>query len=64
MATQRLPQLLQTHVGGWPAWLTGEALPGFDLQLDGDLPNLDLGPDGQCYFGLQGSEWAMVWEVG
>lgn len=53
------------HVGGWPHWLDDGGFVGdFVMQLDGELLGLNLGTDGQLYFGVHRGEWEMLWAVG
>ncbi|MCB9633794.1 MAG: hypothetical protein H6721_16880 [Sandaracinus sp.] len=59
------------HVGGWPHALgdgdglgDGDEIGDFVMQLDGELLGVDLGPDGQLYFGIDEGEWKMSRVVG
>ncbi len=54
-----------SRVGGWLGWLDdGGNVGEFVMQLDGDLISVDLGMDGQLYFGLDEGVWVMLWSVG
>lgn len=59
-----LPEILGTHVGGWPCWLTGGDVGQFVLQLDSDTIGVDLGFDGQIYVGIKDNSWHLNWETG
>ncbi len=64
MAAERTPSVLGSHFGGWPCWLEGSNVGQFVFQLDGEIAGVDLGFDGQLYFGVQGGQWKTAWEIG
>ncbi len=64
LAADKLSHVLGPHIGGWPYWLTGGDVGEFTMQLDGELIGVELGFDGQLYFGLVDGEWQMLWEIG
>ena len=64
LEANRLRRILGTHIGGWPCWLTGSDVGEFVLQLDGETVGVNLGFDGQLYFGMENGTWRMSWEIG